>query len=553
MNDPRSNPPLSAADPRLSEWLDGRLPAAEAAEIARLVAASPELTQVVADLRRQQAWLAGLPAATPPAGFVQDVLAALDAAGDEASTAAAVEAEWRRIERERLEEEIAEAREDAAEPAGGPLRHRWPWLALAGALAAGLLVAVVIERPAAPGRRDVALAEPRKESHDATRKLNVKLGEALRGEASAADEAVAEKAAALAGERLEQSHSDHIGNAAPAAAGPPPTPAALDARRLQDMASASTEAEAMAGTLEQAKRIADRGPRELQAGALDPGTPAAREGLLADAEASGHRLGGGSLVLENLKKNQLEQRADRVVTFRIRHADDRRRLQTLLADSGLVVDDGRLKQSAALKVAAAPKPAGDGVGGPRPGANLGLDKGGPNQPAFGYGADGPLAEGQPGSSSAIGSPAAMQGDGQAIAKRGIAPPGAPAEGQQGKADRYLSQAANEAAGRRAGLPGERWEIVGPPAAIADLIAALETPAFAKDGARAAHLRAEPAAKTGSSVAEGGSGEAPLAGRGGGGGSWIGSIPASAAPGVVRLWIEIVDETAPAAPAGENNP
>jgi hypothetical protein len=321
------------------------------------------------------------------------------------------------------------------------------------------------------------------------------------------------------------------------------------------MASASTDAEAMADTSGQATPNADRGPRELRAGGTDPGTPDVHKRLLADAEASGHRSGGGSLVLEKLE-NQLEQHTDRVVTFRVRHADDRRRLQTLLADSGLVVDDARLKQSQALKVAVANKPADDGVGGPKPGANLGLDEGGPNEPAFGYGADGLLAEGQTGSSSAIGSPAAMQGDGQASAKRGIAPPGAPAEAEQakqGKADRYLAQAANEAAGRRAGLPGERWEIVGPAAAIADLIADLETTALATDGARAAHLRAEATAKTGSAVAKGGSGEALLASRGGGGGSSIGSIPAAAAPGVVRLWIEIVDETAPAAPAGENEP
>lgn len=159
MNEARFEPPLSADDPRLGEWLDGRLPEAEAAQVARLVAASAELTRLVADLRRQKAALAALPASPPPAGFVEDVLAALDADLATADDDAAVAAEWRRIERERLEEEIAEARAGAAEPADEPMRHRWPWLVLVGALAAGLLTAIVINRPVGPGDREVALAE----------------------------------------------------------------------------------------------------------------------------------------------------------------------------------------------------------------------------------------------------------------------------------------------------------------------------------------------------------------------------------------------------------
>ena len=54
MNEAHFEPPLSADDPRLGEWLDGRLPEAEAAQVARLVAASAELTRLVADLH--QAW-----------------------------------------------------------------------------------------------------------------------------------------------------------------------------------------------------------------------------------------------------------------------------------------------------------------------------------------------------------------------------------------------------------------------------------------------------------------------------------------------------------------
>jgi hypothetical protein len=159
MKPDHTEPSLAADDPRLSEWLDGRLPAAEAAEIARAVAASPQLSRLVADLRGIKKSLASLPASPPPAAFVGAVMAALDATAIGGADDAAVEAEWRKIERQRLEEEIAEARDDAAEPVDEPMRHRWPWLALAGALAAGVLVAVVINRAPLPGDREVALAQ----------------------------------------------------------------------------------------------------------------------------------------------------------------------------------------------------------------------------------------------------------------------------------------------------------------------------------------------------------------------------------------------------------
>lgn len=59
---------------------------------------------------------------------------------------AEVEAEWRRIEDQRIAEERAEATEDAAEPVPPPT-SRWPWLILAAALAAGVLVTLAINRP----------------------------------------------------------------------------------------------------------------------------------------------------------------------------------------------------------------------------------------------------------------------------------------------------------------------------------------------------------------------------------------------------------------------
>ena len=98
-HDRHDPPPIAADDPRLSEWLDGRLSAAEAAEVARLVAASPELARLVEDLRGMRAALGAVPATPPPAGFVRDVLAAIDAAGGDAAGEAEVEAEWRRIAR----------------------------------------------------------------------------------------------------------------------------------------------------------------------------------------------------------------------------------------------------------------------------------------------------------------------------------------------------------------------------------------------------------------------------------------------------------------------
>ena len=158
MNDEPDGRTIRADDPRLSEWIDGRLPAAEAAIVARSVAASPELTRVVADLRRLKALLAAAPARPAPAGFVADVLTALDAPPRLAPGTAAgsgggpadsrIDAEWERIELERLAEEIAEAREDAAvaETTTEP-RRPWPWMTMLAALAAGLLVASFVNMP----------------------------------------------------------------------------------------------------------------------------------------------------------------------------------------------------------------------------------------------------------------------------------------------------------------------------------------------------------------------------------------------------------------------
>ena len=147
-------PGMAPDDPRISEWIDGRLDPAAAADVQRAVRASPELSLLVEELRSLKAALAGHEPAAVPAGFVRDMMAAL-AAGD--TTDPAVEAEWRRLEEERIAEERAEASEDAVEPPRPPV-PRWEWLAMAGALAAGLLVALVVNMPRDTGR-EVAMSE----------------------------------------------------------------------------------------------------------------------------------------------------------------------------------------------------------------------------------------------------------------------------------------------------------------------------------------------------------------------------------------------------------
>lgn len=132
----QAGPTLAADDPRIGEWIAGRLDATEAAAVAAAVAASADLTRVVAELR-----------------------AARNASGTSHGTSgdpddAAIEGEWRKIEAERIAEEREEAREDLLTPE--PPRSRWPWLAFAGALVAGVIAALVLNSPKAVSRRMAA-------------------------------------------------------------------------------------------------------------------------------------------------------------------------------------------------------------------------------------------------------------------------------------------------------------------------------------------------------------------------------------------------------------
>jgi anti-sigma factor RsiW len=89
-NDPHARPPLAADDPRISEWIDGRLSAAEAADLERAVRESPALTRLVADLRALKEAARLVPVVTPPEGFADRVLGAVVSGGGAAPRAAEV-------------------------------------------------------------------------------------------------------------------------------------------------------------------------------------------------------------------------------------------------------------------------------------------------------------------------------------------------------------------------------------------------------------------------------------------------------------------------------
>ena len=176
-NNPTPTSTITPDDPRLSEWIDGRLAAAEAAEVERAVHASPDLMQIVDDLRANRSALGQLESQEPAAGFAESLLHSLGAVGNTGPRAAGhagnpevdpeVKAEWQRIETQRIAEEQAEAKEDSQAPrvAGRP---RWPlraWqtAAMAGALAAGVLVTLVLNRPRVEqeGRETAMVSAPR--------------------------------------------------------------------------------------------------------------------------------------------------------------------------------------------------------------------------------------------------------------------------------------------------------------------------------------------------------------------------------------------------------
>lgn len=61
---------------------------------------------------------------------------------------AKIQDEWRKLERERIEDELAEAREDALAGSPGRRRSSWlMWLAFAVALVGGIVAAALLNVP----------------------------------------------------------------------------------------------------------------------------------------------------------------------------------------------------------------------------------------------------------------------------------------------------------------------------------------------------------------------------------------------------------------------
>jgi hypothetical protein len=133
---PSANTPLGADDPRISEWLDGRLAPAEAMEVEQAVAASPELTLLVKDLRTLRAAMRTEASGVLIIDLGDRIMAAIASSSGSTPHVAAA------------------SRGAGRTPSSG---RRLPWLGLLGALAAGLLVTIVINFPKDNGR-DVALA-----------------------------------------------------------------------------------------------------------------------------------------------------------------------------------------------------------------------------------------------------------------------------------------------------------------------------------------------------------------------------------------------------------
>lgn len=136
MADSPTTAPLDADDPRISEWIDGRLAPDEAAEIERAVAASAELTLLVEDLRAIRVAMRSEATGVLKVDLGDRIMAAIASANGNGQGTGVV------------------SRLNAPTPTG---RRNLPWLALAGALAAGVLVTVVVNLPNDDGR-EIALA-----------------------------------------------------------------------------------------------------------------------------------------------------------------------------------------------------------------------------------------------------------------------------------------------------------------------------------------------------------------------------------------------------------
>lgn len=349
MNDETDGRAIRADDPLLSEWIDGRLPAAEAAAVARGVAASPELTRVVADLRRVKALLAAAPARPTPAGFVADVLAALDApprlapgtaGGSVAGPGdARVDAEWERIELERIAGEIAEAREDAAvaETTVEPRQH-WPWMTMLAALAAGVLVAVFVNMPPLHSvlvekDRDVALRGEGHPQDGLTRAVDAFFADSDADGAAEAKPAEARSEERSAGPRnTDLAANDLVKKAAPVAGAPA-------VGNMQDEYGLAAGAGA---TRKEALRESIDSESNAGKGAAKPGSPTPVSGDFAASTRAAEGSGGGNGTDPRSRKDlaeSLDERRDTTapVVVVVRGPEGRAEFSALLAARNISV------------------------------------------------------------------------------------------------------------------------------------------------------------------------------------------------------------------------
>ena len=179
---------LEPDSPTISDWLDGRLSAEEADAVAAAVRANPPLADVAAELRQLKELLTTAgdqPVEASPSltSAVMSAITGLEPGNEDPFTETDEEVdeadaeEWQHVEQDRLDQERAEALEDEeatseARRTEGPSAgsdRRWLKPAMTVALAAGLLVAVMLnlgDPPAVdapPGRgplaRSVEVAE----------------------------------------------------------------------------------------------------------------------------------------------------------------------------------------------------------------------------------------------------------------------------------------------------------------------------------------------------------------------------------------------------------
>lgn len=171
---------MNPSDPRISEWLDGRLSKQEAAEIELLVRSDRHLLRDVEEIRAARILLATVAKLKVAPDFSQSVMAAIArGVGDEISDPTGspdlaglsredrgIEEEWRSIERQRVAAEIDEAKEDVGSSVLSAqhsdvfnVRSRWLIVPLSTALAGGLLVAFAINAVLMQSRVDPQIAQ----------------------------------------------------------------------------------------------------------------------------------------------------------------------------------------------------------------------------------------------------------------------------------------------------------------------------------------------------------------------------------------------------------